>query len=579
MRRLAAAAALLSLTGCVTLPVDGAVHDRPESADASPAGTFDYDPPGPQPGDQQAAIVNGFVDALRETPLTFTAAREFLTEEANTSWAPNRRTIVYDDGAITTAVDGVDATVTLSTSVQLDSRGSWLGDPTQGHGLQLDLRLARSGDSWRITNPPDALVVPRSHFDTRYVRYDLHFFEPSATRLVPEPVYIPAGGQAPSLLVSSLLAGPDPELRTVERTFFPEGTRLEALVRVAGGVADVRLSEELLESEPDQLELSMAQLAWTLRQVSGIERMRVSVDGTPVDNRTGASVRSLQGWTSYDPAVPTAGAELYALRSRDLVVLGEQETLASTAFRSDPLRSIAVSLGSSTDDVSVAGVTANGRQVVSSVLPTLAGTGERARRVYSGTDVLRPAYDAFGHVWLVDRVRSGARLVVIDGGRTRTLRALGITGEDVTALALSRDGTRLAAIVDGRVVLARVSRTEMGRPIRVQPAVAVPLEQQAEGRAVDLAWTTPASLGVLVRLGPTISQIVFASVDGSFALNSEVTALEALFERADRVVTAPVPDAQVLLPSRSGPIYRVSATGQWAPVPAYTGLTALAFPG
>lgn len=572
-------AALLALTGCVSLPEDGAVRHRPLLGGASPAGTFDYAPDGPAPGDQQAAIVNGFIDAQRETPLTFSAAEAFLTEEAISGWTPGRRTIVYDDGSMSTAVHGATATVTLGSSVQLDSRGSWVGDPREGTALGFELRLVRSGDSWRITDPPDALIIPRSHFDARFVRYDLYFFDPSATRLVPEPVYLPAGVQAPSQLVSGLLAGPHPRLRAVERTFFPLGTRLEVSVPVTDGVADVPLSAQLLGSDPDQLELAMAQLAWTLRQVPGIERMRVTVDGTPVDNRTGASVRSLQGWTGYDPAIPSSETALYGLRGRDVVALGEVERLASAAFREVSLRSLAVSLTGSTDDVSVAGVTASGRQVLTSVLPPVAGTGERARLAYAGTDLLRPAYDAFGNLWVVDRVGARARLMVLDGRSGRRLRAPGIGGEDVTAFALSRDGTRLAALVDGNLVVARISRTESGRPIRVQSVSAVPLQEEFAGRAVDVAWSTPDTLGVLARLGPAITQVVFASVDGSFGLSSEVSSLEALFERADRVVASPVEGTPVLLQSRAGPVYQISATGNWDPVPAYEGLTALTFPG
>ena len=56
--------------------------------------------------------------------------------------------------------------------------------------------------------PPDAMVIPRSHFQTRYRPYSLYFFDPTGSVLVPEQVHLPRGFQAPTMLVSGLLAGP-----------------------------------------------------------------------------------------------------------------------------------------------------------------------------------------------------------------------------------------------------------------------------------------------------------------------------------------------------------------------------------
>jgi hypothetical protein len=586
MRRAALAPLLLvamALAGCVSLPEEGPVNSAPQEEAAPAAGSFDYNPEGPKPDDQPAAIVNGFVDALRQTPLTFSAAWSFMTDDAPSEWEPGQRTIVYDDGSLETDVNGSFATVSLGSSVQLDSRGSWLGDPTGGQGVTFDLHLTQEEDGWRIIDPPDALIIPRSHFDTRFVRYDLHYFDPSARLLVPEPVYVPAGAGAPSLLVSALLSGPEARLRSVERTFFPAGTRLERSVSVEDGIADVPLSSELLETDPGQLDLAMAQLAWTLRELPGVDRMRVTVNDTAVDGRTGASARSLLGWSTYDPAVGTARPDLFGTRDGDVVAFPDDEAApVSTAFRSDrvrsPVRSLAVSLGQEPDDVYVAAVTSNGRRALTSVLPPVAGTGERATTAYTGSDLLRPAYDVFDHLWLVDRIRSRARVVVVDG-RVRTLRVPGITGGNVTAFEVSRDGTRLAAVVDGALVVSRISRSEAGRPTRVHRASAVPLPEGVTGHVVDVAWATPATLAMLVRPAPDISQVAFASVDGSYALAAEVTSLEPLFERADDLITAPVADAPVLLQGPGGRVYRVSPTGHWTVSSPFSGIQSPTYAG
>ena len=330
----------------------------------------------------------------------------------------------------------------------------------------------------------------------------------------------------------------------------------------------------------------MAQLAWTLRQVPGIERhaghRRRHTRGLPHGCvRRGRS----RGGPSYDPAVPTAGAELYALRAGTVVVLGEQETLASDGVPVRPrLRSIAVSLGSSTDDVAVAGVTADGRQVVSSVLPTLAGTGER--RPDGSTGHRRPA-PGVRHLRarLARRPRrSGARLVVIDGGRTRDAPASGHhrRGRDRAAHSRGTAPGSPRSSTGGSSWRASAA-TEMGRRRSASSLRSpYPLEQQVRRAArSDLAWTTPASLGVLVRLGPTISQIVFASVDGSLALNSEATAPRAALRarRPRRHRTGPA-DAPVL--PRAVTV-RADLPGlrdrPWAPVPASRRCTRARVPG
>jgi hypothetical protein len=576
MKKLIVALMLVALSGCVSLPEEGPVHEGPAPAGRTEPGTFDYTPEGPHPGDSPEAIVAGFLDALRETPLTFSVARTFLTDGGSKNWTPSRRTVVYDDGTLDTTVASDQAKVSLGASVQLDSRGSWLGDPTGGKGFTFDLHLVREGDEWRISDPPNALVISRTHFDTRFVRYDLHFFDPSARILVPEPVYVPAGAEAPSLLVSGLLAGPDPKLKSVERTFFPAGTKLELSVPVEGGVADIPLSSEILDTDSGQRDLAMAQLAWTLRQVPGIERMRVTVDGTPLDRTTGASALSLLGWSSYDPSLPSGNTDLYGITDDGVVAESDGETApVTTAYAGTPLRSIGVSLDANRSDTRLTGVTVDGRRALSTTVPPSGTPTSKPREVYDGRDLLGPAYDLFGHLWLLDRTGSGAHLVV-DG--RRELDARGITGEDVTAYELSRDGTRLAAVVGDKVVISRISRSEDGRPTRLLRADPVPSGEAAGGRAVDVGWLTPDTLGALRQLGPNISQVVLASVDGSSALKTE-TSLEPLFERADRLVTWPGVDAPIYLLARTGRLYQASATGHWALADVPPSFLAPTFPG
>jgi hypothetical protein len=182
--------------------------------------------------------------------------------------------------------------------------------------------------------------------------------------------------------------------------------------------------------------------------------------------------------------------------------------------------------------------------------------------VYTGRDLLRPAWDVFGSIWVVDRRPSGATVVVLTDGRARRLKVPGLTGQDVDAFELSRDGTRIAAVVDGQVVLARIGRQENGRPHRALNPVDIPVGTQA-GSVLDLGWAEPATLGVLTRRNPDSSQVVLAGIDGSFALDVGSRTVEPLFEVADDLVTWPGAEAPLLLHARTGRAYQVSAAGRW----------------
>ena len=136
--------------------------------------------------------------------------------------------------------------------------------------------------------------------------------------LVPEPVYVPRGLQAPTLLVAALLKGPAPALAGVEGTFVPRGTRLDGIsVPVSrDNTAEVPLSDQVLDLDDNQLNLLFAQLSWTLGQIAGVERMRVTVGGTPVD-LPGARVDvGVNQWSEFDPALAWASTSLFGTRDR-----------------------------------------------------------------------------------------------------------------------------------------------------------------------------------------------------------------------------------------------------------------------
>ncbi len=329
--------------GCATLPESGPVHtaaaDRPDRPQDAPY----FNPPGPAKDGSPSAIVSGFMVAMQANPLSTSVARSFLSERARGAWQPNRGTIVYDAFEVAETRNG--AKVRLADIRRLDARGGWQGG-SPGRAAILDMRLVSEDGQWRIENPPDALVVPTSFFDRSFARFNLYFFDQTGRTLLPDPVFIPRGEQTATNLVRGLLSGPGRGLAEVTRSALPSRTDLDLSVVVTeSGVAEVPLSREILQVSANELRRAVDQLAWTLRQVPGIERVRITVAGAPVPLPGGGIDASVTSGEEFNAGGTSAG-ELWGLRDDRVVNL----TSASSEPVDSPLgrpgysmRSLAVS--------------------------------------------------------------------------------------------------------------------------------------------------------------------------------------------------------------------------------------------
>jgi hypothetical protein len=549
-----------ALAGCATLPESGPVHressDRPDQPQDAPY----FNPPGPAKDGSPAAIVSGFLVAMQANPLTTSVARTFLSERARTTWQPNRGTIVYE--AFTVAPTSTGATVRLADIRRLDARGGWRGG-SPGRSESLEIRLVSESGQWRIDNPVNALVVPTSFFDRSFARFNLYFYDQTGRVLLPDPVFIPRGEQTSTNLVRGLLAGPGRSLAEISRSALPSRTDLDLSVVVTeSGVAEVPLSREALRASPAELSRAVDQLAWTLRQVPGVDRVRITVGGTPVPLPGGRIDAPVTSGTEFDAGGTTDG-RLWGLRG------GRVVDLASTAAGTvdGPLgrpgysmRSLAVS----ESPRRIAAVSGNGTTVF--VAATDGGSGPASRPVLAGTDVLRPSYDMFGDLWLLDRTSRGARVLVVSGDEVRQLRVPGVTGADVAAFSVARDGSRIAVAYAGTpappVRVTDILRTDEGIVSGAGRAQVFPSGGPEDARIVDIGWRDPATLAVLARTATDTSQVSFVSADGS---PTSPTLVEPSVFRgaAQAMVVAPDADLPLRLITPDQRLYTLSGNGNW----------------
>ena len=582
-RVLAATVALLTtvLVACSPLPESGPVEVGEGPAPTSSAAPFDFNPPGPVQGADRSDIVAGFLRALQASPVSTTVAEEFLTSDAAASWRPELRTIVYTGQPVIGRQREV--AVRLESTFELDRTGRWVSPGAQGPDRSLAFGLARREGEWRIATLPDATVIPRSHFETRYREYFLPFFDATASLVVPEQVYVPWGVQAPTMLVSALMAGPSEAGRPVERSFFPPGTRVGVGVPVReDGVAEVPLSKHVLDLGEEQLDLALAQLAWTLGQVGEVESFQVTVDGTPLElaGDEAGNVVDVDGWPQHAPWVASASSDLFGIRDDTVVQVGDDSEIDAVVLPRSVRR--ARSLGVDLAGQQFAVVTADGDRVV--LLPRTSDGAARPSTVHRGTDVLRPMWDHTGRLWLLDRTATGPAVLVAHFGQVTRIPVPGLAEQEVLAAALSRDGTRMVVALAGagasgdRLVMLRVVREASGMPVRLTaPAVlSTPLPLT---RVQAVAWRDPTTVAALTRPTRTTSEVVLASSDGSSGLIDLDSAADVLFESGVSLAASPAPPLALVVGTRDAELHGLDAQGRWDFDSAPVGLRLPAFVG
>ncbi len=229
---LAVLALLMLATGCVSMPDSGPVHNADTSADSSGAEASSIDAVPPAPGAPAADIVNGFINAMSAWPIDIGAARQYLSQEAAGAWNPDQGTITFD-AALPPQVSGNVATVDLQGAEQLDASGAWQGDLPDDE-QQLTFHLTSEDGEFRITDPRDALIVRDSWFAQRFIQVSLYFFDRTGRILVPEPVFVPRGGQLASTLTNRLLE-PGEDLQRNLPHLPPDGRRRAVRAGVRSG--------------------------------------------------------------------------------------------------------------------------------------------------------------------------------------------------------------------------------------------------------------------------------------------------------------------------------------------------------
>lgn len=417
-------------------------------------------------------------------------AREYLA--CGGCWRTGVATIVYDRVEQSEVqIDGDRAAVTdeVYQLGRIGSDGQYLADKhhfKQTYELRMDAQK-----QWRITQLPQELLLSRNDVNRAFRTLDLYFFAPETRALVPNPVFIPMVNRTwlSQQLVKQLLGGPTTWLRgAAVRTGFPPGTQLRRL-DISGGVATVDLSHQARSGD---LRTMSIQLMWTLRQLREVDRLRLEIDGKPVQvPGVSGTVQPADTWSGFNPDgdggppsgyVRTADGRLARIDTAPQVVLPKLR-VSHPAISYDMRRVAAVSESGDTVTVTdlISGAT---RFVLHAKLP--------------GGRFSTPSWDSQGNVWAVESNSGGSRLWEISGGTTKlAVDGWTLAPYPVKALRISRDGTRAAAIVQmGNSSQIQLGRVDRAPTLGLQAEGFITISADLQG-AIDLAWRDADHLAVI----------------------------------------------------------------------------------
>ena len=556
---------LVATTACVGVPDTGPVVSADDRVRTQPEADVERRAQPPQEGQSAQEVVTAFLQAMTAYPVRTDVARQFLATDARAGWDPLRKVITYESRGSTTG--NSEVRVDLIGAHWIDGRGTWRGQRGEGD-IRLGFPIVQEGDAFRIASAPNALIVPDDWFQDHYAPASIYYLDPTVRILVPEPVFVPTD-QTAAALVDRLLDEPSPALKDVVRSFVPPDLKLDLSVPVSDeGVATVALEGDPGPLTPEAAKLMVYQFAWTLRQDERVTTFSITIGDQPVTMEGGTSQFSVELGSEYAPYDVQASSLLFRLQGG---LLESGDSLTSTPV-DGPLGQTQYGV----EQVSVsltAGLAASisGGGTALSLSSVNDQTHPVKQVLRDATRLLTPAWDFADRLWLVDQTADGARVSVIDTSRDENrpipVDVPGISGNRIRTLLISRDGTRLVAVVKGKQAdtlrISRIRYDGLGRNPEATRSRNLPWSAEDVQRIRDIGWRSVTSVGVLYQLTREAAQVASVPVDGSSAQTNRV----GLLDRGWALVASPAPNETLYIRTPDGLVDPTGVEGGTAPLP------------
>ncbi len=507
----ALAAVALVLSACAGLPTSGPVNPGLEADAGAPPPNLSLLPDRPRPGATPEEIVQGFIRAGSGPGITgdWERAREFLAPSIRSSWKTTASvTIDLSGDRVYSSTDEGSISLSLVAVAAVDEKGAY--ERTDTGPTTLPFELARQADGeWRITETLDGIVLDRDLFPNVFHDYSVMYFDPTWEFLVPDVRWFPTANAA-SRVTDALVNKPRSAwLSESVFTAFPESVRASPSVRIeAGGLAVVDLNDSALAVAPEILDRMLTQLEASL-STAGATEVVLSVDSAPLTAEpvpvrstrvTGPSLVLVEegfGFLVGDELEPVPGlTEVMATVSPVSIQVSAERDWAALRLA----------------DGSVARQGSNGSSDQLDARPGL----------------IDPTIDPFDIVWSVPRSQPAGLLAFLPDGSQVEVADAWSGATEIAAMAVSRDGTRIAAVVTSgarsAVWVAGIVRGTDNVPERL--SVPFPIGA-VDGIGMGLAWLDDATVGVLSHDG-TASIVVEQPVGGPAGTTAAPTGIASI---------------------------------------------------
>lgn len=505
LRASAAAVAVLALiAGCAQIPRTSAVKEvGPISAQNDGLGQVDFLPSGPQPGATQDEILKGFVQAQVSPQGDYSVAREFLATTFRSKWNPDASVTVDTGSDRDYDTPGSDhKTLTLTPVAFVDSDGTYTRAESST-GIQQQYTFVKQGGQWRISKAPNGVIIDSSRFPSVFAPHSLFFFSPDLGFLVPDQRWFPnSPASLQTRIVKELVQGPAKWLAGAYLTAFPQGSQLTSdSVTVTNGEADVDLNSTAGAADALTLARMQLQLAQSLSSVAGITDVRISIEGVqrPVADALSPS-------PEVNPVVDSNALVMKAGKFGLLSGSGVSE-IPDVSSKVEGLAPRAATLSADHHTAAVLGSAAT--WVVRSDV-------DDPVQLDSRPGLIAPTLDPSGYAWSAVAGAPSALVVLGPTGAAVTLTAAWPDAKSLVGVAMSRDGTRLAALVRSdtgtEIMVAGVVRTSNGRPESISTPIT--LGTVGGGTATSIAWLDDLTIGALSTTSDGESSIDVQTVGG-----------------------------------------------------------------
>ncbi|WP_299566378.1 MtrAB system accessory lipoprotein LpqB [uncultured Mycolicibacterium sp.] len=444
--------------------------------------------PTPSPDMAPDVLLREFLKATADPANRHLAARQFLTESASAAW-DDAGSAVLIDRVVFVEDRGRDPN-RVSVGMRADILGSLsdMGVFETAEGALPDpgpIELVRTPAGWRIDRLPNGVFLDWQQFQETYKRHTLYFVDPTGKTVVPDPRYVAVSD--PDLLatelITKLIAGPRPELANSVRNLLGPPLKLRGPVTradggrtgVGRGYGGARIElENLTTTDPASRQLLAAQIIWTLSRAGINGPYVITADGAALDDRFA------DGWDTADVAATDPGADagaaagLHALVGGSMVFVdGQRAPRVPGPFGDTPNQ---VSAALSRDGQQAASVVVQRPGAPDAVATMWVGRLDGSpTKALEARSLTRPSWALDGAIWVV--VDGNAVVRVVQEAATGQPASMPVDTTAVSArfpgaiteLQLSRDGTRAAMVIDGRVVLAGVEQTRDGQFVLSYP--------------------------------------------------------------------------------------------------------------